>query len=646
MRERLDNLLASLWAVLPWLFRPDRRALALLVTLAASASVARAATTCNTLAAGQHITASLWNGCRSALLGGYFYDNSGLGSNYVRHYHDGTHGYSLSSLGNYYLSSAVSASVVLRTGAYTAAWTDEVSGSTVLWVPDMSITGPQAISGLDNIRQNKGIRSLINTYGLEFIENITGESELDNAVIGQLISASGASLLGSGPSYGLVLSRIVNTYDPGQDAGDVGLFIAPSWNQFGLRVGDVTSHYSGSVEVERNVSISGSLTVYGALSGSFAANSMSDGTAASPGLPFANDSDTGFYRIGPNDLGVSAGGTRRASVNTSGVGVTGDLSASGGVYASGVANISGATTIYGATTVNNTMTATSLTATGSGAALMVTGNGGLSGSLEVDGVVKLDGHVSHTSTTTMTGAVTAGSTLAVTGNTGVSGSLEVDGTLKADGHLNATSTANVSGAATFGSTVAATGNVGITGSLEVDGIANFDGGLNSGGTIFAGSGIAYSASGTSSKMKYYGWSNCGSVKMYYSGGGYVTITGGAESCRATVIAGQTFIEGMFDFTAASCSGTCTGNFSYLDLGVSSDMNVWNYSTYYPRCWLAFDNGPAMTDLNLEGAPYYNTDTIYVYGIAEGGGGLPSAIASGGDVSYRVHISCHWFNNQY
>jgi adhesin HecA-like repeat protein len=60
-----------------------------------------------------------------------------------------------------------------------------------------------------------------------------------------------------------------------------------------------------------------------------------DGTATNPGIRFSDDLDTGLYRIGANILGISAGGGERVRVTTTGVAVTGTLSATGGVTLSG-----------------------------------------------------------------------------------------------------------------------------------------------------------------------------------------------------------------------------------------------------------------------------------------------------------------------
>ena len=51
---------------------------------------------------------------------------------------------------------------------------------------------------------------------------------------------------------------------------------------------------------------------------------MEDGTAGAPGLAFASDLDTGFYRPAANELGIATGGTGRLFVDSSGnVGVGG-----------------------------------------------------------------------------------------------------------------------------------------------------------------------------------------------------------------------------------------------------------------------------------------------------------------------------------
>lgn len=54
-----------------------------------------------------------------------------------------------------------------------------------------------------------------------------------------------------------------------------------------------------------------------------------DGTKTAPGLEFTSDPDTGIYRIGANNLGVSCGDTKILDVATTGLGVTGTTSSTG-----------------------------------------------------------------------------------------------------------------------------------------------------------------------------------------------------------------------------------------------------------------------------------------------------------------------------
>lgn len=60
-----------------------------------------------------------------------------------------------------------------------------------------------------------------------------------------------------------------------------------------------------------------------------------NGTVSLPGYSFASDSDTGWYRIGANNIGISCNGAKVLDIGTSGLGVTGNLTVSGaGSFAS------------------------------------------------------------------------------------------------------------------------------------------------------------------------------------------------------------------------------------------------------------------------------------------------------------------------
>lgn len=63
-------------------------------------------------------------------------------------------------------------------------------------------------------------------------------------------------------------------------------------------------------------------TSYVEIGTSHVIRTASDGTAAAPIYTFSSDTDTGLYRSGANDIGVTLGGTQRLSFNTNGLSVT------------------------------------------------------------------------------------------------------------------------------------------------------------------------------------------------------------------------------------------------------------------------------------------------------------------------------------
>ena len=62
-----------------------------------------------------------------------------------------------------------------------------------------------------------------------------------------------------------------------------------------------------------------------------AALKLFSGTVGTPGLNFASDTDTGFYRIGSDNVGLSLGGTKYFDFATTGLTITGALAVSGAV---------------------------------------------------------------------------------------------------------------------------------------------------------------------------------------------------------------------------------------------------------------------------------------------------------------------------
>ena len=60
---------------------------------------------------------------------------------------------------------------------------------------------------------------------------------------------------------------------------------------------------------------------------------FADGTVSAPGATFASDTDTGFYRIGANTIGVTTGGAKAMEIAGTSVEVVGELAAAGGYFA-------------------------------------------------------------------------------------------------------------------------------------------------------------------------------------------------------------------------------------------------------------------------------------------------------------------------
>jgi len=85
-----------------------------------------------------------------------------------------------------------------------------------------------------------------------------------------------------------------------------------------------------ATEITNSVAADGQTTMTGPLK-------ASSGTASAPGLTFASDPDSGLYRIGSNNLGVSVNGAKVLDVATTGLAVTGTLAVSGAVSQGGFA---------------------------------------------------------------------------------------------------------------------------------------------------------------------------------------------------------------------------------------------------------------------------------------------------------------------
>lgn len=93
----------------------------------------------------------------------------------------------------------------------------------------------------------------------------------------------------------------------------------------------------------------------------------SDGTVAAPSIAFSGDTDSGLYRIGANNIGAAVNGAKVLDIATTGLGVTGALTAS--------TSITATTTVNGAglnSTGINKHAGTPQTLTGAGAVNITT----------------------------------------------------------------------------------------------------------------------------------------------------------------------------------------------------------------------------------------------------------------------------------
>ena len=63
--------------------------------------------------------------------------------------------------------------------------------------------------------------------------------------------------------------------------------------------------------------------------GASAVFTVPDGSASAPGLAFEDDTNSGWYRIGSDNVGLTLGGTKRVDYGTAGMSVTGTITASG-----------------------------------------------------------------------------------------------------------------------------------------------------------------------------------------------------------------------------------------------------------------------------------------------------------------------------
>lgn len=260
---------------------------------------------------------------------------------------------------------------------------------------------------------------------------------------------------------------------------------------------------------------------------------LSSGTVALPGLTFSGDTDSGLYRVGANDVAISASATKSQEWTASGTTVPGTLGVSQAVTFSSTLAVVGATTITSAATLNGGVTSTGPSATAggtftggatSGKGIVATGTGsGVGG--QFTGGATGDGLVS-------TGGGSTKSGVLGTGGSGGVGGYFVAGTAG-----TATTQQNA--------IVASAGNIAFSGTTNLN------------------SNIAVSNTVTpKNTIKAWG-------KFTFDGTGGVTVTDGFN-ISSTSLASPTLTVTMASaMTSTGYAVVCSGNLSQINAGASS-----------------------------------------------------------------------------
>lgn len=107
---------------------------------------------------------------------------------------------------------------------------------------------------------------------------------------------------------------------PWNGSGDFSLSdtIAPATNADANELQAILTDIG--VGIDASVAANGESSITGAIK-------FADGTAPLPALTYVADLDSGFYRIGANNIGLSLGGTKRIDFGTAGTAITGTFDA-------------------------------------------------------------------------------------------------------------------------------------------------------------------------------------------------------------------------------------------------------------------------------------------------------------------------------
>lgn len=132
------------------------------------------------------------------------------------------------------------------------------------------------------------------------VTSVSGTGSVNGITLSGTVTSSGSLTLGGSLSGVSLTSQVSGTLPAGN--GGTGLTTP------GTAGNVLTSNGSGWVSQAPSA---GGGTV-----------SLNDGSAASPSLNFTNDTNTGLYRVGSDQLGLTAGGTNQVTISTSAVTTT------------------------------------------------------------------------------------------------------------------------------------------------------------------------------------------------------------------------------------------------------------------------------------------------------------------------------------
>ena len=159
---------------------------------------------------------------------------------------------------------------------------------------------------------------------------------------------------------------------------------------------------------------------------------MPDGSNSAPSISNTGDTNTGMFFGAADTVSFTAGGTKRLDINTSGIGVTGNITATNQITASGLTGILGAsnsqaatvTTLETGSQVNLNFVIDSTSSTSG--AVIIDGGVGIAKKLFVGTDLAVDG-TTNLDVVNIDGAVGMAGTFTLNGAAGISGQLTVAG---------------------------------------------------------------------------------------------------------------------------------------------------------------------------------------------------------------------------